>query len=216
LIELLTPIDGQNYSMKKLFGFSIVADVNMFLLMSSLIGIIPSSYQFSHFNTIVFFLVIILIIKFLLGYLLLPVMNETNEDNLRLLGGFGNFKIFRLILLSTGVIAIFIMGGVILFKIVSMLILSQIVNNSLYSLISLIHLASYIFYLLVILTYIGSLYVHLFIKKKVEHLKFEIFNELKIYDFYPLYFLFLIIIIFTIIFVGCNQMTLLVIGSLVK
>ena len=89
LTELFTSLDGDTFSIKKIYGFSLCADFNMTLLFISYLTILnPLNNSIVYLNNVLFFLFSLTTLKILLLFSFFPIMLETFDDNFKLLGNF--------------------------------------------------------------------------------------------------------------------------------
>ncbi len=106
LTETFTSLDGRSYSIKKIIGYSINSDFNIVLLTSAYIGLLPSDLLSTElWNYTFLFVFIFVFVKALLIYSLKPVVIETLDDNIKVLGGFfKNYKVFGISYLISGLL----------------------------------------------------------------------------------------------------------------
>jgi len=110
-IELFTHIDGNTYSIKKIFGYSVVLDFNMVLLFVVFSNLLTTPINEIFLNSIIYFLLTVFSVKMLIFYTFYPVMINTREDNMKLLSGFKKeYRKFGTVLLVSGLIIIVLLG----------------------------------------------------------------------------------------------------------
>jgi len=194
-IELFTHIDGNTYSIKKIFGYSIVLDFNMVLLFVVFSNLLTTPLNEIFLNSIIYFLLTIFSVKMLIFYTFYPVMINTDEDNAKLLGGFKNkYRKFGTGLLVSGLIIIVLLGFLFLNNTLPILSSYEIASNSLYSLTAGIVLTVYILFLIVVLILISTKFNHLYNQNTPQYLQRDSTKNLHPIDFMPIIVLFVIII----------------------
>jgi len=194
-IEFFTHIDGNTYSIKKIFGYSVVLDFNMVLLFFVFSNLLTTPLNEIFLNSIIYFLLTIFSVKILIFYTLYPVMINTDEDNLKLLGGFKNkYRKFGTGLLVSGLIIIALLGFLFLYNTLPILFSYEVASNSLYSLTASIVLTIYILFLIVVLILISTNFNHLYNQNEHQYLQRESARSISSIDFMPIVILFVIII----------------------
>ncbi len=195
ITELFTHIDGNTYSIKKIFGYSVVLDFNMVLLFFVFSNLLTTSINEVFLNSIIYFLLIIFSVKLLIFYTLYPVIINTYEDNMKLLGGFKKeYRKFGTVILVSGLIIIFLLGFLFLNKALPILFNYEVVSNSLYSLTASIVLTVYILFLIVILIFISTTFNYLYNQNEAQYLQRDNAKKMRSIDFMPIIVLFAIII----------------------
>ncbi len=195
ITELFTHIDGNTYSIKKIFGYSVVLDFNMVLLFFVFSNLLTTSINEVFLNSIIYFLLIIFSVKLLIFYTLYPVIINTYEDNMKLLGGFKKeYRKFGTVLLVSGLIIIVLLGFLILNNTLPILFSYEVASNSLYSLTASIVLTVYILFLIVILIFISTTFNYLYNQNEAQYLQRDNAKKMRSIDFMPIIILFAIII----------------------
>ncbi len=195
ITELFTHIDGNTYSIKKIFGYSVVLDFNMVLLFFVFSNLLTTSINEVFLNSIIYFLLIIFSVKLLIFYTLYPVIINTYEDNMKLLGGFKKeYRKFGTVILVSGLIIILLLGFLFLNKALPILFNYEVVSNSLYSLTASIVLTVYILFLIVILIFISTTFNYLYNQNEAQYLQRDNAKKMRSIDFMPIIVLFAIII----------------------
>jgi len=205
VIELFTHIDGNTYSIKKIFGYSVVLDFNMVLLFVVFSNLLITPINEIFLNSIIYFLLTIFSVKMLIFYTFYPVMINTHEDNMKLLGGFKNkYRQFGTVLLVSGLIIIVLLGFLFLNNILPILFSYEIASNSLYSLTASIVLTVYVLFLIVFLIIISTNFNHLYNQNESRYLQRDNAKNIRSIDFMPIIVLFVIIICLSLsyIFIG--------------
>ena len=194
-IELFTHIDGNTYSIKKIFGYSVVLDFNMVLLLVIFSNLLTTPLNKVFLNSIIYFLLSVFTVKMLIFYTFYPVSINTDEDNMKLLGGFKkNYRKFGTVLLVSGLIIIVLLGFLFLNNTLPVLFSYEIASNSLYSLTASIVLTVYILFLLVVLIFISTNFNQLYNQNKPQYLQRDNVKNIRSIDFMPIIVLFTIII----------------------
>lgn len=194
-MELFTHIDGNTYSIKKSFGCSVIIDFNMVLLFVVFSNLLTTPLYEIFLNSIIYFLLTIFSVKILIFYTLYPVIINTDEDNMKLLGGFQNkYRKFGTGLLISGLIVIALLGFLFLNNILPILFSYEIASNSLYSLIASIVLTIYVLFLIVVLIFISTNFNHLYNKNEPQYLQRDSAKTIHSVDFMPITVLFVIVI----------------------
>ena len=194
-IELFTHIDGNTYSIKKIFGYSVVLDFNMVLLFFVFSNLLTTPINEVFLNSIIYFLLTIFSVKMLIFYTFYPVMINTDEDNMKLLGGFKNkYRKFGTGLLVSGLIIIVLLGFLFLNNTLPILFSYEIASNSLYSLTASIILTVYVLFLIVVLIFISTNFNHLYNKNEPQYLQRDSVKIIRSIDYMPIMVLFVIII----------------------
>jgi len=194
-IELFTHIDGNTYSIKKIFGYSVVLDFNMVLLFVMFSNLLITPLNEIFLNSIIYFLLTIFSVKMLIFYTFYPVTINTDEDNMKLLSGFKNeYRRFGMVLLVSGLIIIVLLGFLFLNNTLPILFCYEIASNSLYSLTASIVLTVYVLFLIVFLIFISTNFNHLYNKNKPQYLQRESAKNISSIDFFSIIVLFVIII----------------------
>jgi formate hydrogenlyase subunit 3/multisubunit Na+/H+ antiporter MnhD subunit len=201
-IELFTHIDGNTYSIKKIFGYSVVLDFNMVLLFMVFSNLLTTPINEIFLNSIIYFLLTIFTVKMLMFYTLYPVIINTDEDNMKLLGGFKKeYRKFGTALLVSGLIIIVLLGFLFLNNTLPILFSYEIVSNSLYSLTASIVLTIYILFLIVVLIFISTKFNHLYSQNAPQYLQRDSVKKIHSIDFMPIIVLFVIIICLSLIYI---------------
>ena len=194
-IELFTHIDGNTYSIKKIFGYSVVLDFNMVLLFFVFSNLLTIPINEVFLNSIIYFLLTIFSVKMLIFYTFYPVTINTYEDNMKLLGGFKNeYRKFGTVLLVSGLIIIVLLGFLFLNNTLPILFSYEIASNSLYSLTASIILTVYVLFLIVVLIFISTNFNHLYNKNEPQYLQRDSVKIIRSIDYMPIMVLFVIII----------------------
>ena len=194
-IELFTHIDGNTYSIKKIFGYSVVLDFNMVLLFVVFSNLLTTPINEVFLNSIIYFLLTVYSVKMLIFYTFYPVMINTHEDNMKLLSGFKKeYRKFGTVLLVSGLIIIVLLGFLFLNNTLPILFSYEIASNSLYSLTASIVLTVYFLFLIVVLILISTSFNHLYNQNEPRYLQRDNAKEIRSIDFIPLIVLFVIII----------------------
>ena len=194
-IELFTHIDGNTYSIKKIFGYSVVLDFNMVLLFFVFSNLLTTPINEVFLNSIIYFLLTIFSVKMLIFYTFYPVTINTYEDNMKLLGGFKNeYRKFGTVLLVSGLIIIVLLGFLFLNNTLPILFSYEIASNSLYSLTASIILTVYVLFLIVVLIFISTNFNHLYNKNEPQYLQRDSVKIIRSIDYMPIMVLFVIII----------------------
>ncbi len=194
-IELFTHIDGNTYSIKKVFGYSVVLDFNLVLLFVVFSNLLTTPLNEIFLNSIIYFLLTIFSVKMLIFYTFYPVMINTREDNMKLLGGFKKeYRKFGTVLLVSGLIIIVLLGFLFLNNTLPILFSYEIASNSLYSLTASIVLTVYVLFLIVVLIFISTNFNHLYNKNEPQYLQRDSVKIIRSIDYMPIMVLFVIII----------------------
>ena len=204
-IELFTHIDGNTYSIKKIFGYSVVLDFNMILLFVEFSNLLTTPLNEIFLNSIIYFLLTIFSVKMLIFYTFYPIMINTDEDNMKLLGGFKNkYRKFGTGLLVSGLIIIVLLGFLFLNNILPILFSYEIASNSLYSLTASIVLTIYVLFLIVVLIVVSTNFNHLYNQNEPQYLQRDSAKNIHSIDFIPIIVLFVIIVCLSLsyIFIG--------------
>jgi len=204
-IELFTHIDGNTYSIKRIFGYSVVLDFNMILLFVEFSNLLTTPLNEIFLNSIIYFLLTIFSVKMLIFYTFYPIMINTDEDNMKLLGGFKNkYRKFGTGLLVSGLIIIVLLGFLFLNNILPILFSYEIASNSLYSLTASIVLTIYILFLIVVLIVVSTNFNHLYNQNEPQYLQRDSAKNIHSIDFIPIIVLFVIIVCLSLsyIFIG--------------
>ncbi|MFO8019598.1 MAG: hypothetical protein R6U96_13305 [Promethearchaeia archaeon] len=193
--ELFTSLDGNTFSIKKIFGYSLCSDFNIALLFISYITILKSMNGYSLYLNILLFLFFSLIaLKSLLVFSFFPIMVETFDDNFKLLGSLKE-KYPRFSYLFPIIGLIFALPITFLFLNNVMTVFSQklIISNSLYSFIAFMMVGFYIFYLLIHLILISILFVQIFYGNRPRYIERESPIQIRLEHYRPSLLIFLII-----------------------
>jgi len=205
LIELFTHIDGNTYSIKRIFGYSVVLDFNMVLLFVMFSNLLTTPLIEPFLNSIIYFLLIIFSVKMLIFYTFYPVIINTDEDNMKLLGGFKKeYRKFGTSLLFSGLVIIVLLGFLFLNNTLPILFSYEIASNSLYSLTASIVLTVYVLFLIVVLIFISTKFNHLYNQNTPQYLQRDNVKNIHSIDFMPIVVLLVIIICLSLsyIFIG--------------
>ncbi len=195
LSELFTSLDGDTFSLKKLFGFSICADFNMFLLLSSyLVFLTPLQMAPNYFNQLIFYLFMIGSIKILIFYTFYPLMLETYDDNLKLLGELKNkYGHFSMVFFSSGFLITIPLFALSSFNLLSIFSISGIQSISSLSLIALITFIIYILYLIITFIFISVSYVQIYFSNKPRYIERDVVKKINKNHYIPIIIIFIII-----------------------
>ncbi len=196
LTETFTTIDGNSFSIKKILGLSSNSDFNMILLISAFIGFLPTeSIKIEYGNFVFFFIFCMILIKILLFYSLKPVMLETLDDNIKILGGFWQkYKIFGISYLIGGILLTipFALGNI-LINLISNIFTESLIDLPHISFIGFTIWAILIFYFIIILIWVSITFNDIFIGTP-KYLKNKDIRPITKLDYLPL----ILIIIFSI------------------
>jgi hypothetical protein len=215
-MELFTTIDGLNFSIKKIYGFSVVADINFFLIFGAFGAILESSLLERYVELVFLFFFNLILIKFYIAYSLLPIIKETREDNLKRLGGFKNkYSLFGWGLLTAGLLIIIFLGGIPLFNSSSMIFTNETMVNSVSSMIYVVVFFIYTIYLLINIIIISSFHVNIYLKEREGYLKDNETKSLKKYNSFPLLVILILIIILNFLFIIRNETLIILFSSLI-
>ena len=206
IIELFTHIDGNTYSIKRIFGYSVVLDFNMILLFFMFSNLLTPPLNEIFLNSIIYFLLTIFSVKMLIFYTFYPIMINTYEDNMKLLGGFKKeYRKFGTGLLVSGLVIIVLLGFLFLNNILSILFSYEIASNSLYSLIGSIVLTVYVLFLIIVLILISTNFNHLYNQNEPQYLQRGSAKNISSIDFMPIIVLFVIIICLSLSYIFINN-----------
>ncbi|MHA1334477.1 MAG: hypothetical protein ACTSPW_01885 [Promethearchaeota archaeon] len=204
LTEIFSSLDGNTYSIKKVTGYSICADFNIFLLLISFVSCLSRDLFRIYLNSIIFFCFIIISIKALIIYTFYPVMLETEDDNIKLLGNFINkYKGFGISLIVSGLIISFPISYLTLNSLLN-LFLNKALDNSLLHAINAIIFFLLILYLGILLIVIAVLYVQIYFGNEPRYAERESVKPIKRRHYIPLIVLFIIIIFLVIQYILNN------------
>ena len=200
LTELFSTLDGDTFSLKKLFGYSITADFNLMILLTSLLTYLPSSFYEVYLNIILFSFFMMLLLKSLIFIAYIPIMIETNDDNLKLLGEFWEkYKNYGIIYLIAGLIISFplnLIGLNFLLNILS----SNEITNSLYLTVNSIVIILFLVYLSIHLVFIAISFNQIYFSNEPRYLKKENMSEPTKTHYIPILVLFICIALIIIVF----------------
>ena len=215
LTELFTSLDGDTFSIKKLFGFSISADFNMFLLFASfLVFLGPLEMTNSYMNILIFYLLMVISIKALIFYTFFPIMRETHDDNLKLLGQFQEkYKSFGNILLIAALILSLPLSILSFIAFPSIFSTEGIIEMSLYSLLSFLIIVLYIIYLSITLIFISITRVQIYFSDKPRYIERESVKNISANHYLPIIIIFIIIGLLNIMFLLGNNIFYLIFKS---
>ena len=178
ILELFTSQDGFSYSIKKIIGYSTIADSNLVLLFFVNFSVFPEPYKSNLVQLVIFLQISLVIVKLLLSYSFIQVANLSNEDNVRLLGNFWkNSKIFGILLSLSGLLLIFPVGFIFIY---SFFIQLDFVYSSLNSLITLISTITFSLFILslLILLFTAHFFIQVYINKNASYLEREFPNKI--------------------------------------
>ncbi|MFX1556736.1 MAG: proton-conducting transporter membrane subunit [Promethearchaeota archaeon] len=206
ITELFTNFDGKTYSIKKIFGYSIMSDYNLFLLLFSILSFMNIENNTFYFESLIFFMFINMFSKFLVFYTLYPVTLETYEDNLRILGDFWKkYKLFGIALFISGICFIVPLGLSGIFNLLYINTLNEFNMNSLLKLIGTLTFSLFMLYLFTSLTFISTFFTRIYFKNNVEYLERKNIKEMSINYFFPILVFYALIITYIIVFVLNNN-----------
>lgn len=207
LTELFSSFSGSTFSLKKMYGYSVISDFNMFLLFSAyLVFLTEVDVIHSYLNMLIFYIFIICSVKTLIFYTYYPVMLETDDDNLKLLGQFNKkYPKFGNMLLVSGLIVSIPLSFFSLYSLLSIYALEEIALNSLYSTLSSIMLFLYIFYLAITLIFISISYIQIYFSNKPHYIEKESIKNITPNYYLPIYVIVAIISVLTVLFLVINN-----------
>lgn len=174
LTELFTSLDGNTYSLKKLFGFSLVADFNMLIFLSSYFSTLikVDTMMINFYNSIIFMILVIFIVKMLYLYGFYPVMIKTQDDNLKLLGKFWEEnKNFGSALIISGLILSAPFSLISLFSLLNIFSAEKITSVSIYSFMGFSIISVFVIYLAVILILISISFIQVYFSNEPRYLE---------------------------------------------
>jgi len=202
ITELFTSLDGDTFSIKKIFGFSLCADFNMILLLLSFLVFLPSlDLTSTYLNGIIYFYMMIVVVKSLIFYTFFPIMLETYDDNLKLLGEFWEkYRNFGIFLLSSGLLITVPLSIISLNTFLEIFSSKEIINTSAYMTIAFTVIIVYIIYLIVSLILISITFVETFFSNKPRYVEREKINIIRINHYIPIIIIILMISIINIVF----------------
>lgn len=177
ILELFTSQDGFSYSVKKIIGYSTIADSNLVLLFFVNFSMFPEPYKSNLVQLVIFLQISLVVVKLLLSYSFIQVANLSNEDNVRLLGNFWkNSKVFGILLSFSGLLLIFPVGFIFIFSFFTQLDFVSL--NSLITLISTIVFSLFILSLLIILLFTAHFFIQVYINENASYLERELPNKI--------------------------------------
>jgi formate hydrogenlyase subunit 3/multisubunit Na+/H+ antiporter MnhD subunit len=175
ILELFTSQDGFSYSVKKIIGYSTVADSNLILLFFVNFSIFPEHYKGNLVQLVIFLQICLVIVKLMLSYSFLQVANISNEDNVRLLGNFWkNSKVLGILLTFSGVLLIFPVSFIFIYSFFIQFDFLYPILNSLITLISSIVFSLFIITLFIILLFTAHFFIQVFINENASYLEREL------------------------------------------
>ncbi len=187
LTETFTAIDGRSFSIKKILGLSSNSDFNMILLISAFIGFLPTELIKIEYGSFVFlFIFCMILVKILLFYSLKPVMLETLDDNIKILGGFWKkYKIFGIFYLIGGILLTipFALGNI-LINLISNIFTESLIDLPHISFIGYTIWALLIIYFIIILIWVSITFNDIFIGTP-KYLKNKNIRPITKLDYFP-------------------------------
>ena len=201
ITELFTHFDGNTYSIKKLYGYSVISDYNVFILICTLLPLISTINMAILFNMILYYLLNVISFKLLLFYSFYPVMLETYDDNIRILGDFWKkHKYFSFILFLTGLIFIFPLGFISFISILNYFSFYEIIMNSLLNTIANLILVLFSVYIVITLILLSTLFIQISFSKKSQHEVRENVEVVAKTDYWPFYILMISFILYLVLY----------------
>ena len=207
LTELFTSLDGDTFSIKKIFGYSICSDFNMFLLLSSFIVFLtPVVLGQTYMNLLIFYFLILISVKILIFYTFFPIMLETYDDNLKLLGDFWTkYKIFGIILFISGIIISIPLSFLSLNTLLTIFSIESIIGVSIFSMISYIIFILYLVYLVITLVFISICFIQIYFSNKPRYIEREVIKVVNSNHYIPIIIIILMIGLLNIVFLLGNN-----------
>ncbi|MGV9171979.1 MAG: hypothetical protein ACOC44_17190 [Promethearchaeia archaeon] len=195
LTELFTSLDGDTFSIKKIFGFSLCADFNIAMLfISSLVFIGSVHASLVYFNALIFFFISLIALKSLLIFSFFPLMLETFDDNFKLLGRLKEkYPKFSYLFPIIGLLFAFPVNFIFLNDIMSVYTQETVIANSLFSIFANITLGFYLFYLLIHLILISILFAQIFYGNPPRYIERESPSPFQMSHYLPAFLIILII-----------------------
>ncbi len=191
LTEIFTSIDGKSYSIKKIIGYSATADFNMILLISAFIGFLPTnSMKIEYRNFLFLFIFSMILVKTLLFHSLKPIILETLDDNIKLLGGFWkNHKHFGIFYLMGGIFLTipFALGNILL-NLITNLFTESIIDLPFISFVGFTIWILLIIYFIIIVIWVSITFNDIFFGNP-KHIKFKKIRPITILDYIPQIFI---------------------------
>ena len=207
LTELFTSLDGDTFSIKKIFGYSICSDFNMFLLLSSfMVFLTPVVLGQTYMNLLIFYFLILISVKILIFYTFFPIMLETYDDNLKLLGDFWTkYKIFGIILFISGFIISIPLSFISLNTLLTVFSIESIIGVSIFSMISFIIFIFYLVYLVITLIFISICFIQIYFSNKPRYIEREVIKVVNSNHYIPIIIIILMIGLLNIVFLLGNN-----------
>lgn len=198
LTELFSSLDGSTFSIKKIFGYSICADFNLCLLLVSFMSFLPQDLTQFYLNGILFYYLMMMAIKTLIFYGFFPVMLETDDDNLKLLGDFWTkYKNFGIFLLISGLLISIPLSFFTINTFITVFTSETLANSLIYTINTLIF-ALYILYLGITLIFISIAFTQIYFSDKPRYVEREKITSIQNKDYLPVIIIFILIAILSI------------------
>jgi len=215
LTELFTSLDGDTFSIKKIFGYSICSDFNMFLLLSSFIVFLtPVALGQSYMNLLIFYLLILISVKTLIFYTFFPIMLETYDDNLKLLGDFWNkYKIFGIFLFLSGLIISLPLSFLSLNALITLYSIESIIGISVISMIAFIIFILYLIYIAITLVFVSISFIQIYYSNKPRYVERETIKNINSNHYIPIIIIVLLIAVLIIAYLFGNNVFYLIFRS---
>lgn len=204
ITELFTSFDGSTYSIKKIYGYSVISDFNIFILICTLLPLISTNKAIL-FNMILYYQLNVVSFKLLLFYNFYPLMLETYDDNIKILGDFWKkHKSFSFILFLTGLIFVFPLGFISFFSMLNYFSLDEILINSLLNTLANMIFVLFSVYIVITLILLSTLFIQISFNKKVQHEIRENVEVIAKKDYWPFYVLMTTFVLYIILYLIGN------------
>ena len=170
-LELFSSYEGFNHSIKTIFGYYLIIDFNMGLMLLSFSIYIPDIEYNSYMSNLLFLIVIIKLITLFIIYLFLPLISKF-EDDFHLIGPFYfKYKFYNLFFIIPGIVMIFLIGSPYIYYILLLFTKNPINSSFILSVNLTIILAIFIVLIVVFLMIISTIYITLFSHRKKVYIK---------------------------------------------
>jgi len=200
LTELFSSLDGNTFSIKKLYGYSICSDFNLCLLLLSFLSFLPSDLSLAYMNGIIFYYLMIIAIKTLIFFTYFPVMLETDDDNLKLLGElWAKYRNFGIIFFISGLIISLPLNLLTINTLITIYTSDSIANSLNYT-INLLIFALYIIYLGITLVFISISFNQIYFSDKPRYIEREQKTPITFKHYLPIIIVIILIGILSILF----------------
>ena len=170
-LELFSSYEGFNHSIKTIFGYYLIINFNIGLILLSFSIYIPGIEYYNYMSNLLFLIIILELITLFIIYLFVPLISKF-EDDFHLIGPYYfKFKFYNLFFIIPGLVMIFLIGYPYIYYLL-LLFAKNPINSSFILSVNLTSiLAIFILLILIILMILSTIYITLFSHRRKVYVR---------------------------------------------